>query len=329
MSKRFTILLIFTLLFTITACSSQTEDGNTYEGSDPSNYHETSQEKIKVITSLFPQYDFTKEIGGDLVDVSLLLPPGVEPHSFEPSPGDIIKIENSDLFIFTGEYMEPWALRIADNIKNQDVYVLDISSNISLLDEDHYGCSHSSCNHNHNSQVDPHIWLDPINAQVMVDNILESLVALDPENKDFYKANADAYKEELDKLHNEFLESFKNISSDTIISGGHFAFGYFVERYNLNHISPYEGFSPNAEPSPRKIIELIENIQESDAKAIFHEELIDPKVSKLLRDETGSQLLLLHGAHNLSRDEINSNLTYLDIMYNNLDNLKIGLGYNE
>lgn len=328
MYKKFIILAMFTLLFIVTACSSQTVQEENPNKLDVSPYEDTIHEKIKVVTTLFPQYDFTNKIGGDFVEVSLLLPPGVEPHSFEPSPGDIIKIENSDLFIFTGEYMEPWALRIAGNIQSQNVYILDISSNIILLDEEHYGCGHDH-SHNHNHEKDPHIWLDPINAKIMVDNILESLISIDPDNRDFYLENAINYKNKLDKLHESFLATFENTSSNTIISGGHFAFGYFIERYNLNHISPYDGFSPNAEPSPRRIIELIEKIKETGAEAIFYEELIDPKVAKLLRDETGSQLLLLHGAHNLSRDEINSNLTYLDIMYNNLDNLKIGLGYNE
>ncbi len=305
--------------------------------SEKQNHDEANHGKLKIITTLFPQYDFIREIGKDKVDVSLLLPPGVESHSYEPTPKDISRIKKSDLFIYTGEYMEPWAKKIADSINGNNLIITDVSKGITLLGheehedhedheeheehKDHEGHSHGS--------KDPHIWLDPINAKKMVDNIVEDMIKADEENKDFYITNAEEYKKQLDLLDQEIIKTLKNTKSNKIIYGGHFAFGYFASRYNLEYITPYKGFSPDAEPTPKMIIELIKNIEDAGVKAIYYEELIDPKVTRILSKETGAKMLLLHGAHNLSKEEMESNINYIDIMKGNLERLKEGLGYEE
>ena len=283
-------------------------------------------DKIKVITTLFPQYDFAKNVGKDKVDVSLLLLPGVEAHSYEPTPKDIINIENADVFIYTGDFMEPWAKKIIDSIKNKELIVVDTSKGISLIGQEH-GDEHED-EDNHGGK-DPHIWLDPMNAQKMVDNILEGIIKADEQNKDFYYKNGNIYKDKLNKLDADFIEAFKNTKSDTIVYGGHFAFGYFTKRYGLDHVSPYSGFSPDAEPSPKRIIELIDTINSSGVKTIYYEELIEPKVADIIAKETGAKMLLLHGAHNISKEELKSGITYIQIMEGNLERLKEGLGYEE
>ena len=339
---------------------------------------ERDSDKIYIVTTLFPQYDFAKQVGGDNVDVSLLLPTGVEPHSFEPTPKDIVNIQNADIFIYTGDYMEPWVARILSSIDTEKVLIIDASKGIELLDDQHHHeedccdnhhedehhheedcCEHhhedehhheedccdnhhedehhheeGCCDHHHededeHGEKDPHIWLDPNLAMIMVDNIVKGLVKVDPENKMFYKENGHDYNEKLKELDGIYEEVLSKTKSKKIIYGGHFAFGYLANRYGLEHISPYVGFAPNAEPTPQRIAELIKNIRDTGLNTIFYEELVDPKIARVISEETGAKMVLLHAAHNISKQEIESNVTYIDIMLENLEKLKEGLGYGE
>lgn len=326
------IVLMMTIAIIFTACGKKTKENK-------ENNTVVEDNKIQIIATLFPQYDFIKAVGKDKVEVSLLLSPGVESHSYEPTPQDMVNIRKADMFVYTSELMEPWAVKISDTIEKKEVLIVDASKGISFMAEDHaheeehaHEDEHSHEEDNHEEEhdhggTDPHIWLDPTLAQKMVDNIAEALVKIDKTNEEFYLANAKEYKKQLDILDKEFQDTFSRTKSNKIIYGGHFAFGYFAERYGLEYISPYKGFSPDAEPTPRMIIDLINTINEAGIKAIYHEELIDPKVAKILADETGAKMLLLHGAHNLSKEELDSNITYLEIMRGNMNRLKEGLGY--
>jgi len=303
-----------------------------------------------VITTLFPQYDFVRQIAGDKVNLKLLLNPGVEAHAFEPTPRNIAEISKASLFVYTGELMEPWAERILKGIKNENLIIVNAGNNITLLDagdhhnehgeedDDDHGHKHKhSHDHkkkdthkkHHHGDKDPHIWTDPLNALKMIDNILAGLLKADPENSAYYTANAEKFKKEISNLHNDFINTFRKTEHKKILYAGHFAFGYFAHRYGLEHISPYKGFSPNAEPGPREIAALIKAIEENGTKVIYFEELVDPKVARVISQQTGAEMILLHGAHNVSKKEFNEGLTYIDIMRNNLEALKKGLGYKK
>ncbi len=286
-----------------------------------------------ITTTLFPQYDFSKIIVGDKFDVIMLLPPGVEAHSFELTPKDMSTITNSDLFIYTGDTMEPWVKNIMDTLVEANVNVLDLSEGIKLKKFEFEGHEHheegEEPEEHEDLEYDPHYWTDPMNAKVMVDEILKAVVSIDKANEQYYTKNAEELKESLDKLDEEIREVVNNSESKTIISGGHFAFGYFADRYGLEYTSPYEGFSPNAEPSAQAIANLVKIVEETGAKAIFYEELVDPKIAKIISEQTGIEMLELHAAHNVSREELESEVHYIDIMNKNLENLKKGLGYNE
>ncbi|NLV77177.1 MAG: zinc ABC transporter solute-binding protein [Tissierellia bacterium] len=310
--NRFFIIIIILALIVIfiTGCNSYEYEKDLYN------------DKIKIITTLFPQYDFANEIVKDKGEVKLLLPPGVEAHSYEPTPKDIVDIKKADVFIYTGKYMEPWAEKMIKEIDDSTI-VIDISKGIELVDEEDW-----EHNHEHHGK-DPHIWLDPVYAQKIVDNILEGIIKADSKNENFYRQNAENYKEKLAELDKKFVETFSKVKHKTIIHGGHFAFGYFAKRYGLEYISPYDGFSPNAEPTPKKISELMNNMKSLGLNVIYYEELIDPKVAKIISEETGGKMLLLHGAHNISKEELESGISYIEIMESNLDRLKEGLGYDE
>jgi zinc transport system substrate-binding protein len=288
---------------------------------------------IKVVTTLFPVYDFAKNVGGNLVQVELLVPPGIEPHSFEPKPGDIRKISDADIFIYTGKFMEPWIEDVLKGISSKNLVVVDTGTGVVLS-----GDQDSVKPHAHNEPPDgyhghhpgylgkdPHVWLDFSNAQTMVENILNGFVAKDPANRQIYMKNAEAYVSQLSVLDRQFRDELSSCRKRVIIHGGHFAFGYLARRYNLRYLSAYSGFSPNAEPAPRDIIQLIENLRTHRLNYIFFEELLSPNVAGTISRETGAQLLMLHGAHNISKNELEGKVTFLSLMENNLKNLKIGL----
>lgn len=293
--------------------------------------------KLRVITTLFPTYDFTKQIGKDKVEVSLLLPPSVEAHTFEPKPSDIVKIHKADVFIYTGKYMEPWVEDMLKGISNKNLAVVDASSGIELAaEDDHYeyderkkgehredGNGHNYI-HYHNGK-DPHIWLDFGDAQIMVNTIVTALAQKDPANSEFYLRNAKDYNEKLADLDERFKNTLSACKYKKIVHGGHFAFGYLARRYGLKYISPYEGFSPNAEPTPKAIAQLINTLKQTGMRCIYYEELLNPKVARTISQETGARLELLHGAHNISKDELKQGVTFLQIMEENLEKLKIGL----
>lgn len=314
------ILLILTIA--VTGCSQKTE-----ELKDPN--------KLQIVASLFPQYDFAKQIGGDFVQVSLILPPGVEAHAFDPKPKDIIVMSEADILLYTSDAMEPWVKDLIENIDVNQTQIIDLSKNITLLASDHEdeeGEEHEDEedeNHEDESQYDPHYWLDPQNAILMVETITNELIKAMPEQDVYFLANAEKLTADLMALDEEIQLSVEKMTSKTILSGGHFAFGYFAHRYGLEHVSPYNGFSPDAEPLSKEIKEMMNTITTTNAKAIFYEELIDPRVAKTISEQTGVELLLLHGAHNLSKKELKDGVTYLEIMKGNLERLKVGLNFNE
>ena len=284
--------------------------------------------KLSIVATLFPLYDFAKEIVGDKATVTLLLPPGVEAHSFEPKPGDMITINNAGIFLYTGAYMEPWVEKILQATDNKNLIVIDTSKGVTLLKSttghEEEGHGQNIRGHNEHGAYDPHIWLDFANAQKMVDSILEGLTRQDPANKDFYAKNAASYKTKLQALDEKFKKTLSGCRKDTFVHSGHFAFNYLASRYNLHYISAYGG-SPNAEPTPGKIIELKKFILEHAIKYIYYEELITPRIADILNKETGAQLLKLSGAHNIGKDDLKQGKTFIELMENNLANLKVGL----
>jgi len=280
---------------------------------------EAESKKPNVIVTLFPQYDMVRAIAKDKVNLELLLPAGVEPHSYEPTPNTIIRINESDLFVYTSDIMETWISNLFTELNDQGPIVVNSSNGVELIT--HLEEEHSD------EEYDPHFWLDPLNAKIMAENITAGLIEMDPENADFYQANANIYLSELDKLDQEFIDLFNRVKLNKIIYGGHFAFGYLSNRFNIEILSPYTGYSPDAEPSVSSLAELINVMQENQIKVIFYEELVDPKIARTISEQTGANIEVLHGAHNLSQEEMAQGLTYFDVMRSNIEKLKVALNY--
>jgi zinc transport system substrate-binding protein len=289
---------------------------------------ETETPRLRVVTSLYPVYDFARNIGKQRVELSLLLPPGVEPHSFEPRPADIVNLNKADIFIYTNKFMEPWVGDIIKGIDNNKAMLLDSSKGIVFMEEkdedrDHKGRGSHRDAHIHEG-MDPHIWLDLDNAIKMVDTIRDAFIQKDHTGREFYTKNADEYKAVLRELDRRFQTGLSSCKKKVFITGGHFAFGYLARKYGLTYISAY-GFSPDAEPTPGQLVKITKLLKQQGLKYIFHEELLMPRVADTLAKETGAQLLFLHGAHNISREEFERGTSFVKLMEKNLENLEKGL----
>lgn len=276
--------------------------------------------KLKVVTTLFPLYDFARNVGGDAIDVSLLLPPGVEPHSFEPRPEDMMTVAKADIFIYTNRGMEPWAEKLLSGVtKNGKPVQIEAGKGAR------YSNTAATTGHDHKGGAkDPHIWLDVANAMLMIDNIANALAEGLPAKKDLFNTNAAAYKMRLKAVDDSFRTGLADCNTREFIHGGHYAFTYLAERYNLHYISAY-GVSADSEPSPKKMMELIDTIRRHKLKSVFYEELLSPAVARSVAEETGASLLKLHGIHNITREELESKTSYIDLMEQNLTALRKGL----
>ena len=327
-------------------CSKGSSDNSGAAGDE-------SGKKLKIVATLFPQYDFARQIAGDYADVTLLLPPGMESHSYDLRPADMIEIRESDMFIYTGKYMEVWAQTIIDSL-DDSVMVVDVSDGITLEKEEDYfvdehiahedtdeedehdshaddndeNSDHSHAGHSHSGhthEYDPHIWTSPVYAMQMVENIVDALMEKDPQHAEEYRQRADEYIDKLAEVDAAFRQVSEESAHRTIFFGGRFAMTYFVREYDFDCVSAYHDCSAESEPSISSVMRMIDEIKESGAKAVYYEELADPKVARTIAEETGVKLLLLHSAHNVSRQEYESGVTYLDIMWNNVEKLKEGL----
>lgn len=286
-----------------------------------------SEGTLKVVATLFPQYDFVRQVGGDRVEVSLLLPAGTESHTYEPTPRDMAAIQGAAMFVYTGDEMEPWAATLLSALDQRALVVVDASSGVELAEETHDGGEDDSLHrgHEHEHPLDPHIWLDPTLAMVMVDNVAEGLCQVDPEHAQEYRDNAEAYKRELGKLDEAYLQMVSSAKRRCLVFGGRFSYGYLMRRYGLSCECAYDSCSTASEPSVKVMAHLIDEIRTNQIPVVYHEEMASTAVTDALCEQTGAKSLLLHSVHNLSADEMEAGKTYLDVMYENLESLREGL----
>jgi len=274
--------------------------------------------KIIVITTIFPLYDMARSIGSDKAEVTLLLPPGVEAHAFEPKPSDLVKISEADIFVYTGKFMEPWANDVLKSAANRKLIVVDASNGVKMI---------SPVVHDADEPVgspDPHIWLDFADAKIMTMNIKAAFTARDKEHAVFYEQTTAAYAEKLNELDTRYKATLASCKSKELVYGGHYAFGYLATRYGLKYLAA-QGLSPDAEPTARDLAALVDQIRKDNIKYVFYEELTSPKIAETIAHETQSKMLLLNAAHNLARDQFEQGVTFYEIMSKNLENLKTGL----
>lgn len=326
MNKKICILLVLLMLISLVGCNQDTKVKENDTSKDISSNvidkeNSESGKKLKIVATLFPQYDFARQIAGDKADVILLLPPGTDSHSFEPTASNIIDINKSDLFIYTGKYMEIWAERIIESLESDDVTILDVSKGITLVKNEEE--ENDLVGHYH--EYDPHIWTSPVMAKTMAENIGTTLCYLDPENADYYKARTEKYLNELESLNLEIKTIVEDGKRNKIYFGERFALYYFAKEYGLDYMSAYDNCSSETEPSVHDMALIIDEVKENNIPVIYYQELSDPKVSRAISEATGAKMLLFHSCHNLTKEDFDNGVTYVDLMKQNAINLKEGL----
>ncbi|MGE5426077.1 MAG: metal ABC transporter substrate-binding protein [Bacillota bacterium] len=272
--------------------------------------------KISVVSSLYPWYDLAREIGGDKVEVKLLLPPGVEAHSFEPTPGDMITTGEADLFVYTGDYLEPWAADILNSLGKEAPASRALGEGLATIKENNPQPGESG--------LDPHIWLDPSIMSEAAGRMANALGEVDSANRAYYNNRWEDYRSRLDRLDQDFRAGLSRCRTKTFVYSGHYAFGYLAAKYGLDYQAA-QGFSPDSESSPVRLAELSRLLSSTGSKYVFSEVTDSPKLAQALSKDTGVQVLQLNSAHSPSRDQIASGLTYESIMRQNLEELRIGL----
>lgn len=331
-AKKYNLILIALLVLAlfVTGCSNQSAEGDAASSqpeTEVSKELEESKtpERIKVYTSFYPYYDFASQVGGEGVEVKLVVPAGTDPHSFEPSPRVLAEIEASDIFIYNGLEFEPWVAGVLELLEGSETIIINASDGLDLIkieDNHNHDDDHA---HEHKGDYDPHIWLDPNNAVVISEKIKNALVQLSDANSELFEKNYLAYKEKLLSLDEAFrngLQGLNDNANKIIVS--HSAFAYLARRYNIEEIS-VAGTSPHAEPTPAKLAELTKLAKKYNIRHIFFEVLANPKTAELLSKEANLEPLVLYNVEGITSEQAAAGEDYVSLMYKNLESLKRAL----
>lgn len=282
-------------------------------------------EKVRVVASFYPMYDFAQKIGGDRVDVVNLVPTGTEPHDWEPSTADLKTLSQAQVLVYSGAGMEHWIEDVTSTLGNDQLTIVEASEGAELIPaaEDEHGhegeASHEEeADHDHGA-FDPHVWLSPENARVELANIRDGLIKADPEGASVYEANYAKYAAELEKLDKEYAERLSGLANREIVVS-HQAFGYLCERYGLEQHA-IEGLEADSEPDAKTMSEIVDFVKGHQVKVIFSEELVSDKVAKAIASETGASTEVLNPLEGLSDEDLAAGADYFSVMRDNLDKL--------
>ncbi|MDR3288206.1 MAG: metal ABC transporter substrate-binding protein [Peptococcaceae bacterium] len=300
--------------------------------------------RLSVYASFYTMYDFAVKIGGDQVSVTNMVPAGTEPHDWEPAASDMIGLEKAAVFIYNGAGMEHWAETILGSLQNKELLVVEASKGLPLLhgslgEEEETAAGREDETEGVDPHVwlspavsalcmiadtvDPHVWLSPLNAKAEMENIKNAFVRADPEHAADYEANYARYAAELEALDQEFRETLAALTHREVIVA-HQAFGYLCAAYGLKQI-PIDGLSPDSEPDPARVAEIIDFAKEHEVKVIFFEELVSPKVAAMIASAVGARTDQLNPLEGLSDEERAAGADYFSVMRQNMEALKAAL----
>ena len=346
------------LFASLTGCSFTGDTHGDVETSDDG--------KLKVVTTLFPYYDFARQIAGDKVELSMVIPAGQDSHSFEPTPADIRLIQNADLLICNGGAMEQWVSQVVSSLDSESLKVITMMDYVDIVEEevvegmedsgeehhhvhaadnDHDHAAedhdHTDDEHDHDAEdhththddddadyeieYDEHIWTSPVNAMKITQVIADTLEEMDPADADTFTVNAEDYIGKLKNLDREFREVVTGADLDLIVMADKFPLRYFADTYGLRYRAAFSGCSSDTEPSAKTIAYLIDKVREEQIPAVYYLELSSHRVAEIISEETGAKPLLFHSCHNVTRREFDNGVTYLELMEQNVVNLREGL----
>ncbi|MGI8317038.1 metal ABC transporter solute-binding protein, Zn/Mn family [Halobacillus mangrovi] len=337
------VLILFSLFLVVTACgeekSSSSEEGKESGG---------SRDELKIYTTVYPLQFFAKQIAGDQATVESILPPGSDPHTYEPTSKEMVEFAEADAFIYNGAGLESYAKQISESIQSENVKILEASKGINLEEhvhnhegekgthedehahegkegiheEEESNHEDERSGHNHGDQ-DPHVWLDPIRSIQLAENVKDILIELNPEQEKTYNENFKELKSNLESLDQEFHDQLEKAPKNKIIVS-HAAYGYWEQAYGIEQIA-VSGLSPTNEPSQKELETIIETAKQHNLNHVFFEQNVTPKVADVVRKEIGAEALRLHNLSVLTKDDIKNEEDYFTLMQHNLEVLTEGL----
>lgn len=297
------ILSVFSLLFS--SCGNKKDDY-----------------KYTIISSSFPGYDFVRAIVKDAdVEVKMLLKPGSEMHEYEPTPQDIIDIEKCDIFIYVGGDSDSWINDVLSDIDTSKVKIIKLMDLVELKEE---GKALES-EEDEDEEYDEHVWTSPVNAIQIIDKVKKEIIKMDEDNKEIYEKNAIDYINQIQEIDFQLKELVANSKRNEIIFGDRFPIRYFTDEYNLKYYAAFKGCSEQTEASAKTISYLVDKVKKDKIPVVFKIELSSGNIANAIASETNTKVLEFHSAHNITQNDFNNGVTYVDIMKRNIEVLKEAL----
>ena len=317
MKKVISFFLLLMTLLSFTACNYDVKPVDTG--------------KISIVTTIFPYYDFSKNIAGDKADITLLLSPGSEPHSYEPSPSDIVAVENCDIFIYNGGESDEWVESVLKSTQNDKMKILKMMDYVTLLEEHSSEHNHDHAHeneeieHSHGQGYDEHIWTSIKNAKILSSVITETLSEIDEVNSSYYSEKENNYINNLDRLDKDFTNTVNNGERDVLVFGDRFPFLYFATDYNLHYEAAFPGCSSKTEPNISTVTHMIDFVRDEDIPVVFYLEFSNGKTAKLIAEDTGAKTMQFSSCHNVTKEQFENEVSYISLMEQNLKALKEAL----
>lgn len=312
--KRILCVMLAVMLITVCFCSCSSENDTKKENG-----------KISIVTTIFPPYDFARQVAGDKAELTMLLKPGTESHNYDPTPQDIIKIQEADLFIYVGGESDAWVDKMLSSSSKKPKKIIAMMDCVDKLEEEIVDGMQAEEEHGDEVEYDEHVWTSPKNAIKISKKICEELKELDKSNEELYEKNTNEYSKQLSSLSNDFKTVSENGKRDTIIFGDRFPFKYFADEYHLRYYAAFPGCSSETEPSAATVAFLIDKVKDEKIPVVFTIEFSSGKIADTICESTGAKKLMMHSCHNITQEQFDSGITYIELMRNNVTVLKEAL----
>ena len=323
----------------ITGCTAKTEK---------KDKGDNTKGKLKIVTTIFPEYDITRAIAKDKVDLELMIKPGVDVHSFTPTPQDIKTVQNSDIFVYGGTEHDKWVENLTKSIDMKNKKVVKLVDGIQQLEEEsvdgmkheHHHDDKKEDEHNHDhkhekedehnhkgeeKELDPHYWTSPKNAIQMVKTITNALVEKDPDNAEFYKENAENYIKQLEGVDKELHDVVDNAKIKKVVIADRFPFRYLFKDLGLEYRALFSGCSVESTASAGQIKKMVDYVKENKIPVVYHIEMGKGELAETVAKNSGAKVKLLHSIHTVTKEDFDKGITHIDLMKQNVEALKEGL----
>ncbi len=319
-------------LSALTAVSFFSGCGNIDEEDNPVEETKSEPGKLSVVTTIFPQYDFAKQIGGDKADFTMLLGPGEEAHTYEPTPQDIIEIQNADIFICVGGESESWVDDILSSFDTSGMEIINMMSLVDVVEEEivegmeeeeEDGADEEETGDgDEETEYDEHVWTSIDNAQIISQAIADAFCEKDEANSSFYRVNCEKYLSELSDLKKSFNSAVNSMENKTIVFGDRFPLRYFADEFGLDYYAAFPGCAEQSEPSAGTVAFLIEKVREEEIPVVFYLELSNGKIAETIAESTGAKTMRFNSCHNVTMEQFLDGVTYIDLMRENVSALE-------